>query len=675
MAEQSDVSSATALSVSVSALRPVTIDRAINDGYFHSLGVTASGDTLSAEDITNILSLLTVGSTFKLAAGEAYPVNTDGSAMTSIESGSFNKIFIHADGQLLSPNMDSADSTGNPAWNGGHVSDKVGDTALVEAFEPKWGVMKDRTYTSDSIFDYATKRMPAPITSDFYTLDSKMQTPAECESPTSEGYDAYWCSRIHWGSSVHHNSVHSSSNTGVVTHYNDEYSSGFGYGGAYDIIDFNRLLTSGTNWTWVSVDELDEIGGLAAGGYVDENGNTQKSGLQHYVNEWDMSGIGPDDPKTAYSPYASNRYGLWFNTWYAGDNAWAAKTSYHAFQIAIVINPDDNKSYMYENTVEGGVSGNSIPEWKFSEESPVLDGTAKWVFLGEKSFQIGCLMCFGSASGTQFGTLISSSSHFYNSPIDFSVASYDTSVAAVMRTKANTYYDLSADGTKGGQNNHMLGYGSYGGIYWNMLDYAVKGNTVWHVEDSGVEGGSVANYGATGNTLDTATPVSASHIIVNNSDFDGAGIRLDFAAKGDFVTVSNISAHSVTLWPIDGGWQINGKNSYILAPQATVQVLVADSKVYMITGDSSHVLSSNFSINKDAEIRGYLKAEAVQTHSGVAPGYPVFTYASLPTSSVEEDQHIYCADCKLNGQKGVEAHWNKSKSTWFDAENNVLVKY
>ncbi|GBR30097.1 hypothetical protein [Acetobacter orleanensis] len=440
--------------------------------------------TYSANDIQNLLNQATYPVLFTLRNGEHYPVKSDGSAITSIPDAAFNNVYLKADGQFLTSSMEKSGSA--PSWNGGHLADKVGDTVLVEDFEQKFGIMRDRKYISSNIFDYLTYRMPAPITSDFYTLDASFETPPQCGSAKSSGYNEYWCNRINWGSSVHKNTVNSSSNTGITIHYNNMHSTGFGYGGAFDVINFNDLHEAGTNWGWVDVHEFDEDGNLSAGGYS-LDGNFYESGLQHYIDEWDYSGVGPDNPDTSYNPFKSRRYGLWYNQWVSSAGGktggrWQAKTEYDAFRIIVQHNNKDNIDYMYEATVQGGKTGPFEPFWTFVEKHTVLDGTQKWVFLGKEKFQLGCFLCVGPSHKTEIGTLFAAYGNIYNAAFDFSQLSYVNNIHVLIRTKTDSYFDLSANGTASGQNNHLLGYG---GGKDKSLKYIVFGKSIFSVEDDG----------------------------------------------------------------------------------------------------------------------------------------------------------------------------------------------
>ena len=309
---------------------------------------------------------------------------------------------------------------------------------------------------------------------------------------------------------------------------------------------------------------MDEIDGMTPGGYSLDGGNTvTQSGARNYLEEKDMAGYGPEDPRTAWDPTDSTRIPYWFSSWYPGNApVWAANTSYNAFQVIVV--SDNGTDYMYEATTQGGKTGATAPNFQFNEStSTVADGTQKWVFVGKKTFQIGRVFGIGASDGIQFGTLMSPGlSTFYNAVLDFSQANYTTNIPVVLRTHANTYFDLSADGTKGGQNNHLLGYGHYNGVGWDTLEYNVNGQLKWHINDAGFIGSPVGGYYASGTDITGATPVNSPIAEVYGASADNAGVIEGSVGVGEQFVVYNYSGRVIRIYPHDSGWRVNGAAAY-----------------------------------------------------------------------------------------------------------------
>lgn len=469
-----DISLAKASNLFPVAVGGVILSDSLDNMYVHNLGVQKSSGVFDAAGLRVIHGAKNLPPvTLHLSADEHYPLGV------KIPDSNYNRIFIHADGQLLSPAEEAAEWNGNPEWNGGHLSSHVGDTSLVQDFEPKFGIMRDREYNNNAIFDYNMHRKPASITSDFMTINSQWFRSTNCSSNPTD----LWCNGQSMGTSIHNNTMVSTSNVGAGITNNFMKSTGFGGAGGFDVEDFEKFVTGGTNWHWVSVNELDEIDGITPGGYWAPDGKAViKSGAMNYNNEWDMAGYGPDDPRTAYDPTKSSRIAFWFNTWFPGSEPlWGSEKKYHAFQIIVVTKKDGSKC-MYEATVEGGITGKTQPYWAFNETtSAVMDGGQKWVYVGPKRFEIGRVFGIGASDGTQFGTLMSSDAMYYNSLFDFSMARFSVPTHVFARLQKNMYLDMTANGTESGQNNHLLGYDGKE----RALSYKVNGVSVLKIKDNG----------------------------------------------------------------------------------------------------------------------------------------------------------------------------------------------
>lgn len=469
-----DVSLAKASNLFPVVVGQVILADSINNMYVHNLGVQKKAGIFDAVGLKMIHEAKNLPPiTLHLSSDEHYPLGI------KIPNFNYNMIYIQADGQLLSPIDEISEWNGNPSWNGGHLSTHVGDSSLIQDYEPKFGIMRDREYNDNAIFDYNTHRKPAPITSDFMKINSQWSKSNKCSlNPTDP-----WCNSLNMATFMHNNTMVSTSNvgTGIVNDYMQ--STGFGYGGGFDVENFEKFVTGGTNWHWVSVNELDEIDGMTPGGYLAPDGKKIiRSGARNYNNEWDMSGYGPDDPRTSYDPSMSTRIPFWFNTWYPGnDPIWGAEKRYHAFQIIVVTNRDGSK-HMYEATVEGGVTGRKPPSWAFDEtSSTAVDGSQKWIYVGKKRFEIGQIFGIGGAEGTQLGTIMSSAATYYNALFDFSTARFSVPIHIYARLQKNMYLDMTANGTKSGQNNHLLGYDGNE----NALSYKVNGVSVLKIKENG----------------------------------------------------------------------------------------------------------------------------------------------------------------------------------------------
>lgn len=560
--------------------------------YIHNYGMYSDSFNriIDMSFIKTLLSHATRPTLLRIASDEAIPANH--ASELGLSDANINRLMIIADGQMFDKSDESSHYTGEPDWMGGHLSQHIGEGVLAQDFEPKFGIMRDREYNSNNIYDYATYRKPAPISSDFFVNNAQWVIPAACKSPSSRNYDGYWCAPTHWGSSEHVSQVRSSSNTGTIEHMNDMYLSGRGGYGSNDIGRYDILRMSGTNWTWGAVNELHEKGGLAAGGYVDQAGRAHTDTFQHFNYEWDMGGIGPDHPDSAFNPVVGNRKAVWYDTFIEGGDRWEPLKKYHEYQI-VIEKDSKNTEYMYENTVEGGTSSSVKPSWRFNETAPIADGTANWVFLGKKTFQIGCLMCFGSHGETQFGTLLGSSSHFYNSPIDLSTVKYDTDIHTVFRTQTNSYFDLSDDATRAGQNNHLLGYGNIGGVILNSLNYTVSGSSVFHIEDDGIIGVTYAEYEATGTDIGNSPKMQSLVSDITKALKNNSSVRLGSINTGDISIIRNHSGRPITVYPLAYGWTIDGAQKYTLDNNDVALFMVTKEGKYTVLINTSSTKSNN----------------------------------------------------------------------------------
>lgn len=533
-----------------------TLNRAVADNaYVHSLGATNVGadGTVSPTALHALIASAVRPFSLRLSSGEHLPAGQ--ASEISQPDATLNSVMVTSDGQLLSP-ADESSTQAN--WNGGSLSRQVGEGVLAQAFEPKFGVMRDREYNDNGIYSYAKLRMPAPLSSDFFTNKAQWVTPSECSSGNG---NSYWCDIGSWKTNVHYNLIKSTSNAGTNGNFTDFYSGGNGHWKSDDVGTWVRMHMSGTNWGWSSIREMIEEGGIAIGGYTDSTGTQQYPGFQRYISEWDTAGVGPDLPSSYYNPTLGLRKGLWLRAYNAGGMSWSASTPVPQYQILLASN-SSGTVYMYENTASGATTGTTQPAWTFNETGPVTDGTASWVFLGTKKFQIGCAFCVGSDASDEFGALLSSNGTVYDAAIDLSPINYDAAIPVALRTRSNTYIDLSADATKGGQNNHLFGYGQYNGIGWGTLEYVVNGQLQWHLNDQGFVGTRVGTYTASGTTINDAISVNTPFSEISGASSDNAGLKMSVIGSGERFGLYNYSGHPIRIYPYNGGWHVNGASQF-----------------------------------------------------------------------------------------------------------------
>ncbi|MFT8307045.1 hypothetical protein [Acetobacter malorum] len=270
---------------------------------------------------------------------------------------------------------------------------------------------------------------------------------------------------------------------------------------SFDIGLQSNVYRRGTAWGWGNLSVIEELTGEMLLAH-----NTQE-----YVGEWDLSGFGNDDPASLYNPMVASRHGFLFSTWNSGGGygqAWQAGHNYRAGDaIEATI---EGVLYSFIAT-KGGTSGATAPSLSVTADPDtitapdiahaVTDGTVQWAFNGRMLMQISCMVCVSYQADTlhspdrglpadpgtgkripvAFGTIVSSNALVYNAGIDFSVLKYTQPAHVFLRTQADSYLDVTGDGTSAGQNMHLLGYDSTR----KALTYKVNGVPVLSVKDSG----------------------------------------------------------------------------------------------------------------------------------------------------------------------------------------------
>lgn len=626
----------TALSHNASIVGPTTPQLMADDGYIHSLGsatVNSSG-VISSNDLKTIISTATRPMNLHISSGESLLANQ--SSVISLPSSQYNRVMVTADGELLG-SWDE-DHTGAD-WLGGNLSKQIGEGVLVEDFEPRWGIMRDREYNDSSIYDYSTYRAPAGISADYYTKNVQWTSPSQCASSSTPGYNGYWCDIGSWKTSVHYDSINTSSNAGTNGRLMDFISTGQGHWKSDDVGDWVRMQLKGTNWGWSEIREMVEPTGIAIGGYTDTSGTAQFPGFQRYIYEWDMYGVGPDKATAYYNPVLSNRKAVWMAATDIGGMTWTASTSVPQFQILLVTDSTSGKTYMYENTVDGATTGTTEPKFAFNETTAISDGTASWIFLGVRKYQIGCFICTGGKDGSEeFGALIGSTSMFYDSPIDLSTVVYDTAINSVMRTEENSFFDLSANGTQAGQNNHLFGYGSYNGIGWSTLEYIVNKNVVLHVNDAGFIGVPVGGIKATGTTFDDAATSNTPFTEIYGASGDNAGVKIRAIGREEQFDIYNFSGHPVRIYPAIAGWVVNGADSYY-----TLQ-----------SGEWAHgyvAYGNNLNIHSSNHVGNFLADGDISLSKAVIPTNTTQTLSAIRAAGyTAAGTQIWCGTCRAPGE-------------------------
>lgn len=372
--------------------------------------------------------------------------------------------------------------------------------------------------------------------------------------------------------------AYSSNTQGLDFHENNFYSHGFGGYGGFDINEYNTMMHYGTNWSWVQVNQLSEVGNIALGYYTNaaDKSGWVGSGKMNYVEEWDMSGIGIEDPSTYYNPSAGNRIVWWFSDWENGGISWSASLPVKAYTVLLV--PDSSgQAWMYV-AKNSGVTGTTEPAFTFNETSPITDGGVTWVFQGKQKFQISRFMGVdknhggtGNFADIEYGTLFASSGVIYNAILDFSQSSFtsdvDDGIHALVRTPNGTMWDGSADGTRSGQNNNLFGYNNKWLFESKQSDGSFASSFgVFSGENGAFKGTTDAlhyNLIPAGSSINDATTIDTKITVFDTVPNDGMGLRLPTSASvaGTVIEIKNDTNKLVNLYPIDTGWGIAGANA------------------------------------------------------------------------------------------------------------------
>lgn len=349
-------------------------------------------------------------------------------------------------------------------------------------------------------------------------------------------------------------SVAGKNKRGMMAGVNDVFDSlSHGYYGDDDVQNWHHMGIWGTDWTWSNIREVNQ--------FIPFYFSTKQDGYYNqatYVNEEDFSSGGPENAASAYDPTAANRKMFWLNSGYgtmggghldanghkvsriAPAVKWKAYTPYHRYQEIIVADSTGqpwlfyglNKNYSTSTGVGGTedtLSGSSEPAWKFINGTTTTDGDIIWRCIGPFTVDFGTIIGVSGENDpktgwiARIGTLMEEDTNYiYNAIFDMSKAAFDPNVTHIFaRMQKDMYLDLTANGTKAGQNNHLLGYSNDGTGFGYKLSPAVNGTknttTPFHVTDDGVTHISSLDVGSKNDVLN----LSSGRQIVKAEKLDG----------------------------------------------------------------------------------------------------------------------------------------------------------
>lgn len=580
------------------------------------------------------------GQTFNFSSNARLPIdwgNNNTQSPVTIDSNNYNLLHLVFNGQIYG----SASNYGvKPEWNGTTYPLGLPESALVEGYSPRWGVVHARKYSDDSIYNFSDKayRTPAPLaTYNYYKhVDGRSENSKACsqypawsankaysfndtvywqkdsktaflytavtsgksdsKEPAFTGaetsniadgssglkwsligesddhrdpkYEVYgWCAGDNnrgMGNNVINYYTDTNSGIGTTVINNMLTTSGKNGWGGFDINQYNTMLQSGTNWSWVEVNQLSEVGSIGIGYNDPDNSNSWvAAGKMNYVEEWNLSGIGKDDPESYYDPRSSNRIVWWFSPWQNGGLKWKANSAVGKQQI-LLVKDSSGQDWMY-TAKDDCTEGSTVPAWKFNETKTISDGTCKWVFDGKRKFQIGRFIGVDKNHGAdeiEYGTLMGSESVIYNSIFDFSTVTFtddvDDGVHSLVRSPINTFWDMSADGTRAGQNKHLLGLSSTNGdhLQYSAPDESGNVSMVYGVRNSGIVMYNVKSVSAAGTSITDATTTPLASIVIVNGGTGGIKLTADLYQQGSVQTIVNLTGSDIKVYPIDAGWSI-----------------------------------------------------------------------------------------------------------------------
>ncbi|WP_143217567.1 hypothetical protein [Acetobacter malorum] len=324
----------------------------------------------------------------------------------------------------------------------------------------------------------------------------------------------------HTGESSGYQANNSHSSGDMINLQNVLRSMGRSGWSAFDINNYNFMYRYGTNWVWNSVQQLDELGNTPI--HTTDKAFNDSSDTEEWVQEWDLSGFGPEAACSFYNPSCGYRTGFLFNAWLSGggyNEKWKPK---HQYKLGDAINVKLNEKYYSFIVIKPGISNDLEPIWnksydvvgcdplypnsntahatlidagnhlletcqgyKNKHDNPLHDGSVEWSFNSPMGLEISNFIRLSQSKSQdiKYGTFLSSDATFYNAIIDFSEAHFYSALAynVFIRSKPDTYIDFSAQATKETQNIHLLGYDSEN----KSLSYKFNNISIFKIKDEG----------------------------------------------------------------------------------------------------------------------------------------------------------------------------------------------
>lgn len=337
-----------------------------------------------------------------------------------------------------------------------------------------------------------------------------------------------------------------------------------------------NIFKTGLSWDWAIADSITETGGVD---YSSPDRNAGGNSPVEFEGEHNLNGVGYDTEKSAYGggSYRVNQLastGIYSN--YVP--FWSANKAFLEKHMIRVVDSTTGKQYLY-TTDAGGTTGSTMPSFTYNESTPVIDGSVKWVYLGELTYQVGtayqssgsCSQPIDYPSGytgphvsycAQIGTSFAATAHIYGTAFDASTATFIQKGAhAWARTQKDSYLDFTANGTLSGLDNHLLGYNSStGGLEYNIKNdptstgTSEQWNNILRITDSGnmsissISLSTKENISSSGTTISDAAVLSSSINVITNVGAN-SGVKLQTAQIGQSVKIFNRGTNSLTIYP------------------------------------------------------------------------------------------------------------------------------
>lgn len=489
------------------------------------------------------------------------------------------------------------------------------------------------------------------------------------------------------------------------------------------------LIKTGLSWDWGISDTITEAGGVD---YSSPDRSAGGNSPVEFEGEHNLNGVGYDTKNSAWGAQAFRVNQLASTGIYPSYVPfWKASTAFSAKHMVRVLDTTTGRQYLYTTDADG-VTGTTEPSFTFNETTTVTDGTIKWVFLGELTYQVGVgYQSAGSCSqpidypdgytGThvsycaQIGTSFAATANIYGTAFDASTATFIQKGAhAWARTQADSYLDLTANGTQLGLDKHIFGYDSSNGLTYKIKSDMTKVGAdetwfnAWNTKDSGMtyfydEANPVF-------TTDTASSrsIGESTLVYSNAVWNASR----FNPHGEFVsTVENTSFlyfgndytnPGIMSWIVPNTGQANtGYEWWNFSPFSN-----SGPQKLMVLNPLGFYLTNNvpefFVYNKSSLDNGAITTDgsgnmtvvsvaqspvALASITTPKTGQSVFdsatntmwfytgtewhhsdpirtAYASLPTAGKYVNEAYYCTDCysKLredgDTQTGIVLYWN-----------------